>query len=496
MTFKVGQKVNIYRNGIYVNTYYVVDSWQPDYVGEGAEAVKFVATDDIYDGGDQFFYNQNFVKIKDRNEMDLFLQAYSISKNFTTDELYLSLFTSIDGRMFSYIADCYVYLDGNGNFNTYVIVDDGEEFFADYYPINTEVILDEINRYENQVGVIKRYVKTRDTIGYEVEVCDTKIITNNNGIKRRLLPDEDYVAPPIPEYRCCSRCGIEYTITEQEIEKLSDNDSVLCPECRKRRYVTPYHRYTPSLNFHSVNGENDDLFFGIELEVELGGESDRIAGEVVDIMTENNNSFVYVSHDSSLNNGFEIITQPATINYHRRLEEKYCELFKYLVGEGYRGHNANNAGIHIHFSRKFFGVGKEEELRTLNLINLINRFWNQIVIFSRRDYNKSRYYMKKISEDWDSSESYLCKYDKTSLSDGHHYAINIVNEDTIELRMFKSTLNPNTFMCILDFVDKVVRTVKDKSLSELNDMKFEDFLTPRALEYYNQRLAMREYDEV
>jgi len=293
------------------------------------------------------------------------------------------------------------------------------------------------------------------------------------------------------ERRCCDRCGSTYSESAEVHSTLPMEDQCLCPECRKRLFVTPYHHYQPHFEFHQKQGD-DNLYLGVELEVDVGGQRDSEAAVIMDIMNKNENGFmVYCSRDGSLQNGIEIITAPATLNYHKKLKTKYKALFKRLIHDGYRSHNTNTCGIHVHFSRAFF-EDNEDECVT-KLLYLVERFWDEIVVFSRRDYTALEHYAKKPESD---SKYFLRAWNKSNDHEGHYYAVNITNNNTIELRMFRGTLNYESFMAILDFADKLARTCKEKTNEELQSMSFTDLLTPEAKAYYESRLAVRKYDEI
>lgn len=290
---------------------------------------------------------------------------------------------------------------------------------------------------------------------------------------------------------CCDRCGSSYSESMEAFSALPEEDRCLCPLCRERRFVTPYHHYQPHFEFHKKPND-DNLFLGVELEVDMGGQSDSEAGVIMDIMNKNEDGFmVYCSRDGSLNRGIEIITAPATLNYHKKLKTKYKTLFKRLIHDGYRSHNTSTCGIHVHFSRAFF-EDNEDECVT-KLLYLVERFWDEIVVFSRRDYTALEHYAKKPESD---SKRFLRDWNKSNNHDGRYYAVNITNNNTIELRMFRGTLNYESFMAILDFADSLARTCKEKSNEELQSMSFMDLLTPDAKAYYESRLAVRRYDEI
>ena len=60
----------------------------------------------------------------------------------------------------------------------------------------------------------------------------------------------------------------------------------------------------------SLLGEDPrkDPFIGVELGVDEGGQDDDVANEILDMSC----SEIYVKRDSSLNDGLELVSQPAT----------------------------------------------------------------------------------------------------------------------------------------------------------------------------------------
>ena len=105
------------------------------------------------------------------------------------------------------------------------------------------------------------------------------------------------------------------------------------------------HNYKPDFVFHKVNNE-EDLYMGVELEVDIGGESDENAKGILDILNDNNEINAYCMHDGSLtggniiqvygvmSTGFEIATMPCTLEYHKQLP--YEKAFKFLIDKGYK----------------------------------------------------------------------------------------------------------------------------------------------------------------
>lgn len=273
----------------------------------------------------------------------------------------------------------------------------------------------------------------------------------------------------------CHRCG-----NIEKIINLEPNVKIpLCLECQKRNYVMPYHMMYPELKFYKTKEETEDtLYLGVELEVEGGGTEDYVIEQINAIMN-NKDHFIYCTDDMSLRDGFEIITQPATLLYHLALIEKYTELFNALLKFGYSSDKTIDCGLHIHLNRSYFQ--NNEILYLSRLVSLINNHYENIVLFSRRKANTINRYCKiPITED---VKEYIYKANKSHNQKYRDYAINLSNEDTIELRFFKGTLNINTFIATLFFTKSCVDIVKKININ-INEIVFEDLLNTDILKEY------------
>lgn len=302
---------------------------------------------------------------------------------------------------------------------------------------------------------------------------------------------------PLSLHRC-SKCGTRFVTFDDEGVEEADED--LCPDCRKRFFVTPYHRCVPPLHFWSTEDPSDKnnlLYYGFELEIDEGGEKSSIAEEVVkrmnpDADNPNHRWFMYCSHDGSLHNGMELISMPATLAYHHALRPKYAELFNWLKSKGYRSHNTTTCGLHFHFSRAFYEATGSDEYCIIKLLYLVEHFWDDLVVFSRRDYGTLARYARKM--DCDATE-FFDRWNQKHDHDGHYFSVNLTNDTTIELRMFRGTLNIDTFFATLDLVDHLVHLAASKSSAELQRLTFKDVLPESAKPYYQSRHAMSLFED-
>lgn len=304
----------------------------------------------------------------------------------------------------------------------------------------------------------------------------------------------------LPKLRRCSRCGATYTAPTPE-DNIYPEDVCLCETCRRRRYVASYNCYKPHLLFYGRNGledfKNEALYLGTEIEMAGGGENNFNAAKIMDRWEElGYDNFVYITHDGSLRSqggdvdGFEMVTKPATLEFHKKIAEEYKNVFKLSTKMGYRAHNTSCCGLHVHINRGFFG--NREETAIMNMLYLFDKFWDKIQIFSRRDPYSLGRYARRISLDWD-DEAYFDHFNQNDEDhDGHYYSVNITNPGTIEVRVFKGTLNYNTYLLTLEFVANLAKVCRD--VRRIETVEFTDLLSPEGLEYYNSRLMAQKYE--
>lgn len=239
------------------------------------------------------------------------------------------------------------------------------------------------------------------------------------------------------------------------------------------------HEYTPTYLFHKTDKE-ENLFFGAEIEIDNGGQTDDIAEYVVNLMGKDN---VFCKQDGSLRSGFEIVTHPCSLGYHKTLP--YEELFKYLSSKGYKAHDTTTCGLHIHVNRNYFGNEKiYQDLAISNFLYLFEKFWDKVVLIARRGSNNyaQRFYLKE-------NETPIDMYVK-SKNANKYGAINLQHPNTIEIRIYKGTLIPETFFNTLEFTKVFIELVKETSIYDIQTITWDDIydrFSDQLKEYIKER---------
>lgn len=277
------------------------------------------------------------------------------------------------------------------------------------------------------------------------------------------------------------------------------HDEWYCNDCRDEGcgsfsnygyIIDDYHGHDRSDKCHFLDNENrkTTVHMGYELEVDNGhGPEDEDAQGVIDIM--GNDYFVF-EEDGSVE-GMEMISQPGSLNEHLSRYEKIKDMCKWLVSMGYTSHNANTCGLHIHIDREFFGDKKNDSIQDLvnaKFLWLFAKWWNEMVLFSRR--NCFTYCTKTRKKTWnDPEEATFAKlaksyskyndydqYKSYKYAVAHGNCVNIGGTDTIEIRLWRGSLRPETIKATLKFTARLAELVKTKTVIELDKMSFEDIL--------------------
>lgn len=300
--------------------------------------------------------------------------------------------------------------------------------------------------------------------GYEqCDDCGTWVYRNSYGFTThdgRFICEECY-----ENYYFTCQCCDEIYHTDDSCY-VDEEDEYICYNCynqsleRKRR-VCNYHYYKGNYWKEKKYNENTHVnLFGIELEVENKKQlitNNEVVEKICDIDKEE--VFVF-ENDSSLNSGFEIISNPCSLNYWYSKENELKEIFEKLSNSGFSSHDTTTCGLHIHFSRDY--VDSEIIGR---ILYLFEKFKNNLVMFSRRKIDSLNRWASFMNVDF---KELSLDYVKSNQDDCNRYkAVNLTNNKTIEIRIFKGTLKFESFMACIELVNNIVEMAKNMNDNEI-----------------------------
>lgn len=177
--------------------------------------------------------------------------------------------------------------------------------------------------------------------------------------------------------------------------------------CNKKDYIHEYN-YIPEYIKHFMDGENKRTTLLLGAEIEVGGNNpeidlnkkESVVKKCIQIMNgseSDKEDLIYSTHDGTVQ--IELDTMPCSLEYHKS-KMNYKEMFKYLDEQGYKGHDCNTAGLHIHANRDYLGKTKlQQELVISKILYIIEKFNDNICIIARRNNDYSKFVGDRAKED-------------------------------------------------------------------------------------------------
>lgn len=261
---------------------------------------------------------------------------------------------------------------------------------------------------------------------------------------------------------------------------------------KSKTYIHQFN-YIPKYIKHLMPGESEDTTLLLGAEIEVGGnnnissdnDKNSTVKKCIQIMNGSDSdeeNLIYSTHDSTVQIEFD--TMPCSLEFHKN-KMNYREMFEYLDKEGYKGHDCETAGLHIHANRNYLGKSRiSQELVISKILYILEKFNDEICVIARRDNEYSEFVGSKKEEN-----SLVELYGKYK-DHGKRAALNLQHKDTIEFRMFKSTLKYETFILTLEFVKDIIDYAKSASIEEIELIKWADLMklfSPALRNYYTER---------
>ena len=281
-------------------------------------------------------------------------------------------------------------------------------------------------------------------------------------------------------YRRCEGCG---RILPED-DAIWYSDYPYCNHCYDRLEVQiEEYSYKPDPIFY---GEGT-RFFGVELEVDCAGKDDDNAARIKGHANGRCQN-IYIKSDGSLDDGFEIVTHPMSLNYHLH-DMPWENILHEAVKLGYRSHMTSTCGLHIHVNRDAFGEDRDEQEKVIErILYFVELHWSEIFTFSRRTQHNmnrwaARYGMEKTGKE------ILDKAKKGG--NGRYAAVNLCPYNTIEFRLFRGTLKMNTLFATLQFVNRLLDIAMTMDETEIAAQSWSDFVQtitePKLIQYLQER---------
>ncbi|MFI9504192.1 hypothetical protein [Nocardia sp. NPDC052566] len=225
---------------------------------------------------------------------------------------------------------------------------------------------------------------------------------------------------------------------------LDDNS---CSDCDHPDHDGVHHYdYKPTARFYG----DGPLFLGLELEIKTPRQRFTTA---VDTSLDHLGRLGYLKEDSSIRPcGFELVTHPMSYQYARTrfpwpLLNRLRQLGCYTDAE---------VGIHVHLSRAGFG----SPAHAFRWMKFVYRNQAAVTTLARRSSSWAEFTPKarSLSQDFAKGERAGAK---------RYQAINVLPEETFELRIFASSLHPQQVQAALAFAAASVEYTRHLSAVDI-----------------------------
>ena len=197
------------------------------------------------------------------------------------------------------------------------------------------------------------------------------------------------------------------------------------------------------------------LYMGVELEVDRprNGTARISRYDLEDEIRElRGDGEIETWGDCSLNLGLEIVSHPCTLRYHHELFP-WREIIRTCLEGGYRSHQTNTCGLHIHVS--WDAASHKTKLKIAWFICSQQEHMERL---ARRGENTWTMYKKDV----DGPE------DERALKDPIRQAVNWSNgSSTFEFRLWRGTLRYESLMGAIDITHAIIKYCETTSPQDL-----------------------------
>lgn len=229
--------------------------------------------------------------------------------------------------------------------------------------------------------------------------------------------------------------------------------------------------------------------YGFELETERTKNGALLCDAIDKIREIDERGYFFIERDGSLDNGFEMITRPFTMEAWPLVFDKAAQIMNYLREHGYESGTENcNAGLHFHVSKTLL-----DAVAQAKLLVFASHFSKELGEISRRTPSSLRGWAncRTIDEPrllgFETHKSrkkldYVISHYVDDRFGPRHVAINLNNRRTVEFRFFKGTLVPEYLSAAFDFVNFMVKLALETTPENVYRMTGNSFKT-RAKNY-------------
>jgi len=255
-------------------------------------------------------------------------------------------------------------------------------------------------------------------------------------------------------------------------------DTNLGEYSQHKKKLNPYtYKPVPMFKRTESDLEKRALHFGTEVEIEMAGKHDDVKAALSKIgEADKEYGLFYCKQDACIKNGFEVVSHPFTLNWMNQHRDAFDSMFN--LSEVMQGFEATSCGMHIHMSADAF-----TDLQMFKFMRwfYVNREY--IRALSRRPKGKLEGWASMKVPDDKKMLSYAL--DKSKGMDTGRAALNVGSRQTIECRIFRSTLSPTTYYGNIEFLQSLFDYTRNSGIKNTRFAPYMEFVQARGSTYKN-----------
>jgi hypothetical protein len=333
---------------------------------------------------------------------------------------------------------------------------------------NQKEISEKIESNLKEVAITElRESSTPDVVNYYFlcRNCEGYVLSSNMAS----MEDRKY-------YQSCKPCAEEGGW--QECPKCggyaSSASDCSCKHKKKSSAILNEYNYKPHWKNFKADF-NDNLLFGIELEIE------RMGTDLSKTNSLYKKDWIVYKRDGSLSGqsgtgGFELVTMPLGWRWMQENRKEISEIFE-LSKQGFKSRVTATCGMHIHITKTAFTTYNlykyyQFMISNLDLLHLMSgRSWSNLQRWAAPQGKDGRTALQQC-------------LDKTCTD--RHIAINLKNPESVEIRIFRGTLSSTIFWRNIEFCKSVYDFIKEINLAECEELrKYYKYIDERKFLYPN-----------
>jgi len=266
------------------------------------------------------------------------------------------------------------------------------------------------------------------------------------------------------KYFICHTCHNVFENSQQHFnDEIDDHQCLKCFNGHLYEY-----NYSPPTVFYGKG----EFFMGFELEMEnVSYENENVRKQITKYkkMTD----FVYAKRDGSLNRGFEIVSHPFTWEWLKQNRSLINDLTS-AKHNGFRAYDTDTCGMHVHLSKN--------TMSSVHLMKFLKFFFENpdfVAVVSQRKLK----YLKRWASLEDDPEQTIIYKAKTKNDALKYVAVSLRKTETVEIRIFRGTLNYGSIMKNLEFAHSIYEYTKACKVSEVSVKGYIKYLKEKSKQY-------------